>query len=166
MLSSGHLPSRRWLTLAVLPAFLGYLLQPQVNVLYHVHRGGDYQHIHARVQLSAHVSHDHPHQDHHSHNHHHHDHSSHRHPRDATIHHAHSHESVAPSRDRQPQIHRDHVPQNAHWHTTVVCHWVSLDYREPQSPTFPVHLFQQTAETIADVPLVLAFQPRAPPSLA
>jgi hypothetical protein len=29
-----------------------------------------------------------------------------------------------------------------------------------------VRLFQQAAGTIADVPLVLAFQPRAPPSLA
>lgn len=160
MLSFGHPPSGRWLTLAVLPAFLSFLLQPQVTVLHHAHRGGDSQHIHARPQLPLPLSHDHHHHDHH------HDHSVHHHPHDAHLQQAHSHEPATSSRGRRSGLRQDRVQLNAHWHLTIVCHWVGLAYQEPQSPIALVWLLQQAAASSTDVSLVLAFQPRAPPSFS
>ena len=158
-----HLPLR-WIALAVLPAFLGLWLQPQVNALYHAHRGGDYTHIHARLLTSPAPSREHSHSYHHRHAHtHHHPHPHHAHSYGADPHQTHSHGSVAPPQTRPAQLHGIHFPSTGHWHTTVSLHWASY-----VSPPFiflnlPLHPFQEARVTPAAYAPSITIRSRAPP---
>ncbi|MGE0682332.1 MAG: hypothetical protein AB7P69_15720 [Candidatus Binatia bacterium] len=163
MSGSRRQQSWRWLTLAVLPAFLGFLLQPQVNTFYHVHRGGEYTHIHAWLPTSLNA----PDDDDHHHKHHHHSHFSHHHHTHAAgLQHTHPHQSAASPESKGPQIRGGHTPRNGHRHTTIAFHWASLTYQESQSLVSLIRLLQQVAGTIVVVPLILAFRSRAPPALS
>ncbi len=116
---------RHWVSLGILSAFLGFLLQPQVGALYHVHTGGDHAHIHTSLLVSP-VP---------PHYHHHNTHSHLKHAGGALpIRHAPSHSAME---RKTPAIRHAHTRHNGHWHASVAFHLTNLPSIAPDLLALP-----------------------------
>ncbi len=147
-------PHRRWISLGILGSFLGFLLQPQVSSLYHVHAGGDHEHVHASLLLS-------PVPSRHSHHHHTHHHLQH----NEGVFPAHQAPSHPATAHKTPAIRHVHTHDNGHWHTSVALHLASIPATGPSLTGLPTFPLQQERSAAAQVSPALRPRSRAPPTL-
>jgi hypothetical protein len=150
-------PLFRKVAIALLVSIFGFLAQPQVDALYHVHRGGEHAHVHTRLLASP-IA---PHNDQH-----HPTHGSHHHPHAYTTHESHAHQHVAAHAKRRttPVLRHVHSHSNGHWHATFAMHWARPITASPLLPNFPTHQIQEVAAvTILSAPF-FTVRSRAPPS--
>jgi len=145
----------QWITPGLLSAFINLLLQPQVDALYHVHRGGEHPHVHARLLVSPTAQHHHHHVAH-THNHHQHT--------DATsARHVHHHTAPHSRGQTTPVLRHSHHHAHGHWHSSIALHWAGQIAKSPILAELLAQPLQEKTPTVILHPPFFTARSRAPP---